>query len=128
MKLLMKEESSNTNAESEQQDNQLDFEIALGYINDPEVPVQGHGLIMLTNLVKEKDVQTINSIEKVFKIFQVYFSLKCWIILKLKNNKFLGPQDNITHEDTYIYLQSILGLSECANYNPTLVIPKGLFP
>ena len=39
---------------------------------DDEVPVKGHGLIVLTRLVKEKDEETEKNIESVIKMFQVF--------------------------------------------------------
>jgi len=71
MRTMLKEESEKNN-DSQQDEDLPTYDIALGYINDTEIPVQGHGLIMLTNLVKKKDEETINNIEKVLQIFQVH--------------------------------------------------------
>ncbi len=35
--------------------------------------------------------------------------------------QYFHLQQNLTHDDTYIYLQSIMGLAECSNYNPDSV-------
>ena len=76
------------------------YEEALFNIADPLLPVQGHGLIELTRLVKDKDEVTLENIDKVRLIFQ----------------------SNLTDEDTYIYLSSISGLVACARYRADLVL------
>merc|ERR1712029_90513 len=64
------------------------YEEALFHVSDPLLPVQGHGLIMLTRLVEDMDEVTMENIDKVRLLFQ----------------------SNLTDEDTYIYLSSISGL------------------
>ena len=51
---------------------------------------------MLTRLVEDKDVVTLENIDKVRLLFQ----------------------SNLTDEDTYIYLSSIFGLVAVARYRP----------
>merc|ERR1712032_1592128 len=76
------------------------YEEALFHVSDPLLPVQGHGLIMLTRLVEDKDEVTLENIDKVRLLFQ----------------------SNLTDEDTYIYLSSISGLVGVARYRPDLVL------
>ena len=76
------------------------YEEALFHIGDPLLPVQGHGLIMLTRLVEDQDQDTMEHIDQVRLIFQ----------------------SNLTDEDTYIYLSSISGLAACGHHRPELVL------
>ena len=55
---------------------------------------------MLTRLVEDKDVVTLENIDKVRLLFQ----------------------SNLTDDDTYIYLSSISGLVAVARYRPDLVL------
>ncbi|KAK2702613.1 transport and Golgi organization protein 6 homolog [Artemia franciscana] len=47
------------------------FKEALEYLNDPMIPVKGHGLILLSKLVQNKDTPTIENKEKLLNIFKV---------------------------------------------------------
>lgn len=69
-------------------------------IQDNEVPVKGHGLITLTNLITSKNEETLKHLEEVIEIFRCH----------------------LKHDDTYIYIQSIKGLASCAFHNTSLVI------
>jgi len=40
---------------------------------------------------------------------------------KLTLHNFFFFQSNLGHDDTYVYLQSIMGLAECSNHNPNRV-------
>lgn len=55
---------------------------------DPLLPVQGHGILALSKLIRARDPETIAHKEKLLEIFQ-----KC-----------------LDHEDSYIYLMAIQGL------------------
>ena len=41
---------------------------------DDEIPIKGHGLIVLTKLVQQKEVVTEKNIETVIRIFQVFLT------------------------------------------------------
>ena len=69
-------------------------------IEESEIPIKGHGLISLTNLVTKKDAEVIKNFDQVIKIFQ----------------------STLEHEDTYLYLQSVKGLAACASVNSNSVI------
>lgn len=79
MKILIGEENKaeaatkpeETNPQDDLEESVLSFVVAVKYIEEDEIPIQGHGLIMLTKLVKLKDEETVKNIEKVLKIFQV---------------------------------------------------------
>jgi hypothetical protein len=78
------------------------FKEALECLDDDEIPTRGHGLIRLTSLVVERDVETMDNFEKVFKVFN----------------------DNLADEDTYIYLQAIKGLTACSFQKADIVVDK----
>lgn len=78
------------------------YQDALGHLDDAEISIRGHGLIVLTNLVKKRDETTMAHVEEVFDIFS----------------------DNLKDEDTYIYLQAIKGLATCSFHKPQIVIDK----
>ena len=83
-------------------EKQETFEEALEHLEDKEIPIKGHGLIVLTNLIEKKDDTAMKNIDKVFDIF----------------NK------NLDDSDTYIYLQAVKGLASCSFHKPDLVIEK----
>lgn len=74
---------------------------ALKDIQDSLVPVKGHGLQELGQLVRKKDSETLAHIDHTIELFLTH----------------LG------HSDTYIYLPSIQGLVELAALTPDRVIP-----
>lgn len=76
------------------------YESALYDISDPLLPVRGHGIIELSKLVDQQDVETILNIGNVCRIFQ----------------------DSLEDDDTYIYLASISGLVSCVRYNPDSIL------
>ena len=69
----------------EEQINKETYKDCLAHLEDKEIPIRGHGLIALTALITKRDEETMTHIEDVFKIFT----------------------DNLSDEDTYIYLQAI---------------------
>ena len=76
------------------------YEEAIEHLKDKEIPIKGHGLIALTNLVDKKDEKTMENIDTVFEIFN----------------------SNLSDPDTYIYLQAFKGLANCSFHKPELVI------
>ena len=67
---------------------------------DPLIPVRGHALNSLTKLVEQRDAQTLTQWRVVQKVFE----------------------DNLHHNDTYIYLAAISGLAALADCFPESVI------
>ena len=72
-----------------------EYESALYDITDPLLPVRGHGIITLTQLINAKDPETMEHIGKAASIFN----------------------ESLEDDDTYIYLSAITGLVSCARYN-----------
>ena len=82
--------SSNTIPPEHQQrtDKPTQFQQALQQLKDPLLPVRGHGLISLTKLVENKDLEALANTETLQTIFK----------------------ENLMHSDSYIYLAAISGL------------------
>ena len=59
------------------------YRSALADASDNEVPVRGHGLIVLTRLVEARNAEAVEDMANVMEIFR----------------------ENLKHKDTYIYLQ-----------------------
>jgi len=76
------------------------YEAALYDIQDPLLPVRGHGIIELNRLVEAKDEETLSHMTSVFQLFV----------------------SSLEDDDTYIYLSSINGLVSCARYNTDKVL------
>ena len=75
------------------QDSKLSpFQEAVSQLQDQQIPVQGHALILLTHLLRAKDQETLHNSETLFSLFKQY----------------------LTHSDSYLYLASINGLVELA--------------
>ncbi|XP_063951543.1 transport and Golgi organization protein 6 homolog [Lytechinus pictus] len=77
------------------------FDEAIRDLTDPLLPVRGHGLIMLTRLLKEKDPRAIAESETLLAIFE----------------------EHLSDDDTYIYLPCINGLVALAASHPDRVMP-----
>ncbi|XP_040569681.1 transport and Golgi organization protein 6 homolog isoform X1 [Lepeophtheirus salmonis] len=85
---------ANTLKELEKEEkNRTLFQSALYDLSDPLLPVRGSGLIRLTQLLENKDEETMQNIDQLFNIFI----------------------QNLGDEDTYIYLSSINGLVAIGN-------------
>ncbi|KAG1686328.1 Transport and Golgi organization protein 6 [Nymphon striatum] len=82
------------------QDEKSEFEKAWHDLSDPLLPVRGHGLLALANLISAKDSQTLQNKQKIRIIFQ----------------------ENLSNEDSYIYLAAIQGLVALCNIYPDEVI------
>ncbi|XP_074646792.1 transport and Golgi organization protein 6 homolog [Tubulanus polymorphus] len=77
------------------------LEIAFKELCDPLIPVRGHALIRLTKLVQAGDEECLAKWETILRIFR----------------------ENVDHADTYLYLQSVLGLAALAERFPERVVP-----
>ena len=69
--------------------------------NDPLIPVKGHGLQTLGQLVRGKDSETLSHIDRVTETFMTH----------------------MRHSDTYVYLPALQGLVELAAIQPDSIIP-----
>ncbi|XP_012523999.1 transport and Golgi organization protein 6 homolog [Monomorium pharaonis] len=76
------------------------FDEALKDLTDPLLPVRAHGLVALTKLIETKDCYTVERNAIVLRLFQ----------------------ENLKHEDSFIYLASINGLCTLATTYPEKVI------
>ena len=74
------------------------FRVALNELTDPLIPVRGHGLIVLTQLVKSKDVETLHNAGILMQVFR----------------------ENLSHSDSYVYLPAINGLVALALSVPSV--------
>ncbi|XP_063239912.1 transport and Golgi organization protein 6 homolog [Bacillus rossius redtenbacheri] len=76
------------------------YEQALFEVCDPLLPVRGHALQELIKLVKEGDIEALCNKKHIVSILQ----------------------ENIRHEDSYIYLTAINGLAYMATYFPNTIL------
>ena len=81
--------------------NDTQYTQALKDIQDSLVPVKGHGLQQLGQLVRKKDSETLAHIDQITELFMTHMG----------------------HSDTYIYLPSLQGLVELAAVIPDRIIP-----
>lgn len=93
--------SSETHTGNHKQDSTTSYQQALFHLQDPLLPVQGHGLKQLTNLIKSRDDNTLNHINKIIAIFK----------------------ENLYHSDSYIYLAAIQGFVALVSVCPQEVLP-----
>ncbi|XP_043276359.1 transport and Golgi organization protein 6 homolog [Venturia canescens] len=77
-----------------------DFEKAIKDLADPLLPVRGHGLIALTKLLEKKDPEAVANKDIILCFFQ----------------------ENLKHEDSFIYLSAVNGLCVLATLFPEKVI------
>ncbi len=73
---------------TEQATELTSYQTALKQIKDPLIPVRGHALIALTQLVKSRDVETLRNAATLLQVFK-----EC-----------------LLHSDSYVYLAAINGL------------------
>jgi len=102
-KLQQKAEEVKRQKEKRKIKNQTEsskYEAALFDVSDPLVPVQGHGLITLTQLLEDNDKETLENLDTIRILFQ----------------------SNLEDDDTYIYLNAINGLVACARHCTEVVL------
>jgi len=93
-----KNNNSNSNPEI---DSGSPFQCALKEVQDPLIPVRGHGIQMLSKLVRSKDPETLENISKLQEIFH----------------------HQLNSSDSYIYLRAITGLASLASIRSAEIIP-----
>ncbi|XP_048254734.1 transport and Golgi organization protein 6 homolog [Haliotis rufescens] len=79
-----------------------ELEQAFKELCDPEIPVRGHGLLRLTHLIQNKDSSALSRLETLVKIFE----------------------ENLQHQDSYLYLASVNGLAALTDRYPDVVVPR----
>ena len=77
------------------------FQCALKEVQDILLPVRGHGVQMLSKLVRSKDPETVENVSTLLTIFQ----------------------EQMKSGDSYVYLRAINGLAAIASVKPDDVIP-----
>ncbi|XP_046410358.1 transport and Golgi organization protein 6 homolog isoform X1 [Neodiprion fabricii] len=85
---------------SESNEKVTEFDKAIHDLADPLLPVRAHGLMLLTKLVERSDHDVIAQKDIVLCLFQ----------------------ENLKHEDSFIYLSAINGLAALASAYPEKVI------
>lgn len=87
------------NENSEEEDK---FDEAFSQVCDPLIPVRGHGLLKLASLLRQRDPKAVQATDTLLKIFL----------------------EQLSHDDSYIYLASIQGLVSLADVRADTVIPQ----
>ncbi|KAK4880413.1 hypothetical protein RN001_008559 [Aquatica leii] len=80
--------------------NKTEVDKALDDICDPLLPVRGHGLMQLAKLIERKDENALERKQYILNIFQ----------------------QNLKHDDSFIYLNAIGGLASLADVFPETTI------
>ncbi|XP_046550543.1 transport and Golgi organization protein 6 homolog [Haliotis rubra] len=94
--------SPRTGAEADSPHPSGELEQAFKELCDPEIPVRGHGLLRLTHLIQNKDPSVLSRLETLVKIFE----------------------ENLQHQDSYLYLASVNGLAALTDRFPDVVVPR----
>ena len=79
------DENFSETKDKSQKKNTNTYASAIRDIEDSEIPIKGHGLISLTNLVTQNEAEVIKNFDQIIRIFQ----------------------STLEHEDTYLYLLSV---------------------
>lgn len=99
------------------------FDEALKDLADPLLPVRAHGLVTLTRLIETKDAYAIARNAIILRLFQVVnISIICLLRSASLSHLCIWLQENLKHEDSFIYLASINGLCALATAFPDKVI------
>ena len=77
------------------------FQSALKEVQDILLPIRGHGVQILSKLVRSKDPETLANVSKLLTIFQ----------------------EQLKSTDSYVYLRAINGLAALASVKPDNIIP-----
>ena len=95
-----KHHSAEESDDKEQSPIPQSLEKVFSHLRDPLLPVQGHGLIELTQLIEKKDHCVIEHLD--------------FVLMTLNNY--------LEHEDSYIYLAAIRGIVATSSINTSKVI------
>ncbi|XP_072038821.1 transport and Golgi organization protein 6 homolog [Amphiura filiformis] len=91
-----------TERQSEEEAVSKEFDEAFQELFDPLLPVRGHALMALAKLLQSHDGKAMQKKDTLLKIFE----------------------ENLTHEDSYIYLSAIKGLVALVDVFPDQVVSK----
>ena len=78
------------------------FDEAFSQLCDPLLPVRGHAMIQLALLIRQRDPKAVQATDTLLKIFL----------------------EQLTHDDSYIYLAAIQGLVSLADERADIVMPR----
>ena len=78
------------------------FDEAFSQLCDPLLPVRGHAMIQLAMLLCQRDPKAVQATDTLLKIFL----------------------EQLSHDDSYIYLAAIQGLVSLADVRADMVIPQ----
>ncbi|CAG0909641.1 unnamed protein product, partial [Cyprideis torosa] len=103
------------------------FDDAMKFILDPIMPVQVHGFLLLTKLLKAKDPRTLEHREEML----VHGFLLLTKLLKAKDPRTLEHREEmlvlfmtaVRNADSYAYLAAIEGLATLADVFPDEIVP-----
>ncbi|KAK2560130.1 Transport and Golgi organization protein 6-like protein [Acropora cervicornis] len=79
-----------------------EFDVAFTELCDPFLPVRGHAIMKLASLLRQRDPKAMESTDTLLKIFL----------------------EQLSHDDSYIYLAAIKGLVSLADIRADVVIPR----
>ena len=78
------------------------FDEAFSQLCDPLLPVRGHAMIQLALLLHQRDPKAVQATDTLLKIFL----------------------EQLSHDDSYIYLAAIQGLVSLADVRADMVMPR----
>ena len=78
-----------------------DYDVAMKELSDPLLPTRGHAILHLSSLLERGDVKTLGNAEELLPVFL----------------------DNLSHEDTFIYLASVRAIASLSKSQHSIVIP-----
>ena len=79
-----------------------EFDEAFAQLCDPFLPVRGHAIMKLASLLHQRDPKAMESTDTLLKIFL----------------------EQLSHDDSYIYLAAIQGLVSLADIRADTVVPR----
>ena len=77
------------------------YDQAMAELKDPLLPTRGHGLLQLARILAHRNKKALENSDTLLSIFQ----------------------DNLAHDDTYIYLASIQGMVALSDRKHAKVVP-----
>ncbi|XP_048590647.1 transport and Golgi organization protein 6 homolog [Nematostella vectensis] len=77
------------------------YDEALSQLCDPLLPVRGHAMLSLASLINHRDPKAMSKVDTLLKIFE----------------------EQLAHDDSYIYLAAVQGLVALAGLRPDPVLP-----
>ncbi|XP_065062951.1 transport and Golgi organization protein 6 homolog [Rhopilema esculentum] len=78
-----------------------DYDVAMKELSDPLLPTRGHAILHLSSLLERGDAKTLGNAEELLPIFL----------------------ENLSHEDTFIYLASVRAIASLSKSRHRIVIP-----